>query len=180
MTRSTPLTNRKNVERMIRARWVSIALLSCSPSLLIAQERHVLKDDHPPTGSLIKREVASWSIPIDKTYDELTAAELEIFRSHYEGLKSNEEPPFPAKGMEPIIRDLVKVQSALQVRGQLFVVATVDPEGSVSNISVYESPSKRMSKAAAVILFGTKFKPASCSANPCEMEFPLIVDMKLK
>lgn len=155
--------------------WLPLCLFFFAAPIDIATgSSHSVKGD-APTGSHIPREVVKWTIPLDKTYEELNESELATVRSPYEGLSPAEDPPFPAEGMRNIAEKIYEAQKKLNVRGELFVVANIDAEGNVKGISVYSSPDKKMTQFAALLLMETKFKPGSCSGNPCDMEYLLNV-----
>jgi len=158
---------------------LALLVVLLTTPVLAQESREVLLDD-PPTGTHIRRRAATWNIPFEKTYEELTESERATFRSYYEQLADDEEPPYPNDGMEDIMRDLIKVQQHFVVSGDMFLIALVGAEGSVENISVFQTPDERMAKAAAFVLFKTEFKPADCAGRPCSMEFPLIVEFRIE
>lgn len=133
-----------------------------------------IKFDRPRTGSMIRRDAVSGSsIPINRPYEGLTEAERERVRGWYESMPVTEEPPFPREGLKPILDALLKAQQRLLVTGDLFLIASVDPTGTVTSVKAIGSPSPEMVKFAASVLLLTKFKPAVCDGSPCAMEFPL-------
>jgi hypothetical protein len=127
----------------------------------------------PVPGSLDQRTGAtSADLPLNRRYSELTDAEKAIVRGWYD-LGPGDEPPFPARGMRPVVDSIMKVQGRLGYEGELYLAATVDPDGRVNAVKVLRSPDPEMSRIAATALMETEFKPALCAGRPCRMDFPL-------
>jgi hypothetical protein len=125
--------------------------------------------------------VGGGTIPINKRYDELSTDEKADLRSWYQGpFGVGDEPPFPIEGLKPIDILMAKVQAKLLVDGNLTIVASVGANGDVSSIKVFGSPSPELSRLAAAILYGTKFKPALCGNVACAMDFPFRFAFKVK
>lgn len=149
----------------------------------IAQEstpQHSIKEDNPPTGSRIRRDdVKSVALPINQTYQQLTPQERAYINSWYEYVAPGDEPPFPLNGMRSILDMVSKGQEKMLVTGKLYLVATVEPNGTVSTVKAYGAPSPEMAKFAGQVLLLTKFKPAVCGGRPCRMDFPLLYNFKV-
>jgi len=102
-----------------------IAILACSFSTARAQLVH---DEHgipdaptrltnsatTSTGTMLKRELR-WrsSIPLNKTYEQLTSEQKAEFRSLYASLGEGDEPPFPVQGIKPIFNNIKKGQNVM-------------------------------------------------------------------
>jgi hypothetical protein len=133
-----------------------------------------IKEDTPRTGSLLRRdEVHSTVLPVNRTYEQLTPEQRAAVSSWYEKVAPGDEPPFPLNGLGPMFDAIRKGQEILLVSGKLYLVATVEPNGRVSTVKAYGSPSPEMTKFAAKVLILTKFKPAVCGGRPCRMDFPI-------
>jgi hypothetical protein len=133
-----------------------------------------IKHEDPPIGSNIRRYAVSPSpIPINRSYAELNGAERSVLHGWWERIPDGDEPPFPMEGLRPIHEAMRQAQYSLVVTGELFLVATVEPDGQVSAVKTIGSPTAEMTKFAATLLILTKFKPALCSGRPCRMDFPL-------
>jgi len=135
-------------------------------------ETYRLRDERPEAGSRIRPDAAIWALPFDKTYAELTDAQKRILRSAYIDLPPEDEPPYPLKGMKPVMRQISKAQRALLAKGSLFAVATVDASGDVQKVDFFETPNDQMARAVGFVLIKTKFKPGVCGGVPCVMEYP--------
>jgi hypothetical protein len=162
-----------------RNRLIGIMLISLL-SLASAQAQEALPPakygitaEDPPTGSRIRRDAVRSPLPVNRTYEQLTAEERASVHDWYEGIPDGDEPPFPVSGTKDILDAVRKAQQKLLVTGELFLVATIEPSGEVSGVKAWGSPSPEMTKFAASVLLLTRFKPAICGGQKCRMDFPL-------
>jgi len=160
------LSNSKSVFHCVITLLVAIVISNAS-----AQEVFQLKGDRE-MGSRFRPVEAQSNIPFNKTYDELSDQQKDLFKATYGGLKESEKPPFPIKGMQAIYKPIIKAHNDIRRGGNLLLVAIVDKEGKVENVSIYETPSDDMASYASNVLFNTKFEAATCDGTPCKMEFP--------
>lgn len=159
------------------AGWMNVAQAQEEPK----RSQYSIKEDDPPTGSAIRRNaVGSFSVPINKRYDELSSEERQALNRSYEHIDEGDEPPFPAEGLKPLLKAIYAIQGKLLVTGKLFLVADVEPDGHVSQVKAEGSPSAEMTKYAGAALMLTKFKPAVCKGRPCKMQFPLEMIFKVR
>lgn len=157
-------------------KWASILIgLFCVQ--LCAQEHHLYKK--PTTGSNLRTKAVSGPIPFTKSYSELTAEEKASFLSRYENFPESDEPPYPLKGLQVLYGPIYEAHQKLRRHGRLEVIAMIDETGLVETVSIFKSPNNHMSKVASAVLYNTKFKPAKCSGEPCKMEFPFFIDLKV-
>ena len=70
---------------------------------------------------------------------------------------------------------LAAAQQELAVDGPLTAFVDIDSQGQPTSVSVVESPSPEMSKAATSVLMRERYKPASCGGVACPMQFALTV-----
>lgn len=133
-----------------------------------------LQAENPSLGSRIAGDIAhAKSLPLNLTYGQLSPEQRAVVNGWYDKMAPGDEPPFPLKGLEPIIRAVQKVQEKSLVMGNLYLVATVEPNGKASVVKAYSSPDPQMTRIAAEVLLMTRFKPAVCGGKPCRMDFPL-------
>ena len=171
--------------------WQFVALFGCAIPIAHAQlgppmsataraPTHIYTDPTQETGTILKQDL-KWTskIPVDKTYEQLTPAQIKELRSMYARLPPGDEPPFPLEGMTPIFNALKKGQHLIQARGELNMVVTVDSQGNATKVEdvggVHDIP---MTELAQQVLLLTKFKPAKCSGIPCTMIFPFKLKLK--
>jgi hypothetical protein len=144
-------------------------------------ERYKLKRDvdfsslYPRSGA-----AAEGALPFDKTYGELTPAQQKRLKMAYVSLGDADEPPFPLLGLGALYRPVSKGQQKLLVSGDFRADAEVDKEGDVVAVAVRQSPNEQVTKFMANVLLLTKFKPAVCQGQPCQMGFPVNVTFKVE
>lgn len=155
---------------------MACCLVLLALSLGANAQKHNFSVD-PSTGSLVKHKAVIGSLPFDKSYEELSAEEQQLIINQYENFPESNEPPFPLEGLKVIHGPIFEAHNKLRRRGRLMAVAIVDEMGVVQKVSVYESPSKVMSKVAYLALINTRFKPGICSGKPCQMEYGLSVNL---
>jgi Gram-negative bacterial TonB protein C-terminal len=156
-----------------------VSLFTMGPIASLAQnitpvaKTYSLKALDAETGSIIKRNIIeSGCYPLNKTYGNFTPEEKAKFQAQYSDMPETDEPPFPAKGMAPILRDVMKLADALRAEGNLSMFVTIDATGAATQISLLKSPSKEFANAVAHILITAKYKPAVCGGQVCTMDFP--------
>ncbi|NNC98686.1 MAG: hypothetical protein HKN85_00750 [Gammaproteobacteria bacterium] len=131
-----------------------------------------------PKGTKFKPVDARSPIPFNKSYQQLTDSQRAIYRSYFEGIKDSETPPFPEGGTQVIYKPLIKGHARIGGGGFLALRATVDEKGIVDKVAVYLTPSKKMTDLAIAVLFNTRFEPATCDGEPCEMEYPFEFELR--
>ena len=156
---------------MFRKLMIGALVLILTTTAAAAQREFKLMGESR-SGSKFKQVDAVSPIPFNKNYTQLTEEQKELFRATYGGLAETEKPPFPVEGTQSIYRPIIEGHKEIARAGNLFLIAMVDENGKVENVSVYESPHTRMTEYASAVLFNTKFEPATCNGDPCKMEFP--------
>lgn len=141
-----------------------------------AAPRYTLKESEPRTGSSIKRNFSSSSIPYNKAYADLSDAEKAMLRAHYENMAPDDEPPFPLRGYKTLFRALHAVQERLAVPGVIDLGVMVDEQGKGTSVKVYASPDPELTRMVASLLLAERYKPALCHGQPCSQEFPFKVN----
>lgn len=129
------------------------------------------------TGSIIKKNLRWRSkIPLNKTYEQLNPEQLAELRGMYESLADGDEPPFPAKGLGNVFREIKQGQDVLQARGELKLNVTVGPDGVATDVEDFGTVggvnAHEMTTYVAAILMKAPYKPAMCQGKPCTMQFP--------
>jgi|SRR5690242_9309477 hypothetical protein len=124
--------------------------------------------------------VAEGALPFDKSYGEFTPAQQNRIKMDYVALAEGDEPPFPLQGLGALYRPVSKAQQKLLASGDFRADAEIDQEGNVVAVAVRQSPSEQVTKFMANILLLTKFKPAVCRGQPCQMGFPVNVTFEVE
>ncbi|MDB5871988.1 MAG: hypothetical protein JWQ07_1430 [Ramlibacter sp.] len=157
--------------------------MACAPvlSTAIAQDAPPrpgfgVKADEADTGSNLKRSVILGPLPYDKTYAELSAEQQRMLKSRYVQMAESDEPPFPADGLGPLHKAILRASEIARVgTGKLEMEILVDASGAASRVEVLQSPDAKLSQYAGNIAMLTKFKPAICNGKPCAMGFPVSI-----
>jgi hypothetical protein len=136
-----------------------------------AKQLHKLYGD-APIGSKFRPIEATSPIPFNKEYDQLTQLQRKLYRSQFDHLADDEVPPFPKHGIKSIYKPLIKGHERIGRGGWLRLIATVDENGEVEEVSVYETPHEQMTELALSVMFYAEFEPATCSGKPCKMDYP--------
>ena len=149
----------------------------CWHAASVAQEpRNFVRQFDPPPGGYqferVGRYATSAPYPLDKPYAQFSPAEKAALRAHYEGMPEADEPPFPEKGMGPVMSELRTVFAALGVPGHVSIYVSVNAAGVAQSVQLHRAPSPEVGKAVAFALMRVKYKPAVCGGRPCDMEFP--------
>jgi len=156
-------------------------LPTCASAQSADQEpEYKLKSDNPRTGTHLRHDVAISRLPYDKTYAQLSDEDKRMLRALYENMGPDDEPPFPVRGYKTIFKALSEIQSKMLVTGMLDIAVIVDANGEGSSVKIYSSPDPEMARVVATLMMIEKYKPALCSGQPCEQEFPLKVNFTLK
>jgi hypothetical protein len=115
------------------------------------------------------------SIPLDKKYGELSAEHRAILHNAYQGLGEHDEPPYPADGLQPIIKAMAQAQQKSGFEGSYYVLVDVSPDGSALEAQVFGTNDNAMATFAGSLFMLTKFKPALCNREPCRQKFAFSV-----
>jgi hypothetical protein len=146
---------------------------------LIVREAYSTKESL--TGSLIPQRITTGiSVPIDKSYAQLTVEEKRRVSSLYQSMGDGDVPPYPLHGPREIIEAAQKLQKALRVTGELTLAVTVNAKGEPMNVEMLRSPDREMTKVMAQVLLMQKYSPASCKGIPCQMQYPFRIDFAIR
>ena len=116
------------------------------------------------------------SLPLDRSWANLSSSDVELVRNQYEDLRAHEEPPFPAGGLHQLASELSTLQSQQNLRGELNALISVDAGGRVTAVTWQMTPKQGSVAGLDEILARTRFEPASCAHSACAMAFPLHVE----
>jgi hypothetical protein len=157
-----------------------IALASALILSVLASTAAAAKDDptyvmygEARTGSRIAPKVVTSPVPVNVTYQELSEAEKAKIRANYDSMPAADEPPFPKAGLAPIWEAVTDQRHTSNQVGDVVVVASVDKDGIVREVAVYNTTSNNMTRLISTALAATEFKPAVCDGTPCAMDFIL-------
>lgn len=156
-------------------KFFTIAVMLLFANISFGQEapalKYKIKQTEPSTGSNIRRDVITSSMPMDKTYRELSDEHKAMLRADYEAMPPEDEPPFPLEGLGKLYDTLGKVSDKLDNRGDIGVIVTVDSNGEGVSARVIKADDAQIGRYAAQVAMLTRFKPALCAGKPCTMDF---------
>ena len=134
--------------------------------------------EHSP--ARIKETAWDWGrgLPINYSWQELSAEDQARFKAQYEGLGDNDEPPYPVGGVKSYMSLVFTIQQRFiehgdDVRGKFTALVKVSPSGKVAKVQVFQTPSTELAQWIGKALISTPFKPAICAGTPCEMDYPV-------
>ena len=143
-------------------------------------KHYSIKQSKPSVGTNMTKEIVkAGTVPLNKTYGELTTEQKNSIKAEYDNMPEGDEPPFPVKGLNPIYRAIGYAHEnlELQYKGSLTLYVLVDGEGNPKSVDVMNSPNEDISKAATFALMSQKYKPAVCSGQPCAMKLPIHAEL---
>lgn len=165
---------------MTAGRALALAMSAVFATAAVPADAFSLRGEARP-GSAVRTAIAgSARIPLDKRYEELTAEQRAVLNASYESVGPGDEPPFPADGLEPLVRVLHQAQQKLRARGELVLVANVGADGTVTEVKAIGAPSAEMARVAGSALMLTRFKPARCAGVPCRMQYPFALNFEMR
>lgn len=155
-----------------------LAAAAVAPALVLAQAggppQYTMREERPRTGSNLRRENLSGTLPLNQRYEELAAEDKRRFHGKYEQLGPDDEPPFPADGLGAIYAPLHKAVPLLRnARGVLEAIVHVDASGRATQVEILSSPNAELAKLTTLVAMETRFKPAKCGGAACPMGFPV-------
>ena len=142
-----------------------------------AADQYALRDDTPETGSNIVRTLVMWPVPVDASYEELTPQQRGVVRADYVTLAADDEPPYPAYGMTPVLREIGNLRRAWVDAGTVHIAVRVDASGRPIGAAVLKAPDEKIARAITFTLMHTRYKPARCHGAPCEADYSFRYDM---
>lgn len=125
------------------------------------------------TGTRLGRAAVRSSLPLNRRYAELDAADQAKLRADYEGMPADDEPPFPAEGLLTVFTAIKNGMDKMGALGTLTLVADVDTAGKVRHVDSYGKVDPDFARFASRVLVSTPFKPGMCAGKPCNMQYVL-------
>lgn len=158
---------------------IAVCLFLLSPSAYSSDSAKMYKLlGEAPVGSNMRPVEAKSLIPFAKRFHQLSDKQRKIYRTNFPGIEDNEVPPFPLNGFIELYKPIIKGHARTGGGGDLTLLATIDKEGNVDSLAIYSQPSKKLGDLATTVMFNTKFKPATCDGEPCEMQFQFEFPMR--
>lgn len=150
------------------------AALLAVPARAQQSDTHLfsLKRDTVRTGTSILEKVAVANIPLEKPYEQLTPQQVAMVKAAYQSMAPEDEPPFPAAGLQSLVRAVAKASAVMDLRGLVSAVVTIGPDGKARKVDIYAAPSPAAGQVIGQLLMLERYKPARCGGQACTMDFP--------
>lgn len=107
----------------------------------------------------------------------LTMPQRRVVRARYGNLPTTYEPPYPINGLGALVEDIRVYAEHWGWKGKFSLDIVVNAGGAVTGVSVFEAPTDKAKEYAASVAFNAKFKPPMCEGKPCEMVFPINIEI---
>jgi hypothetical protein len=124
-------------------------------------------------GSVVPQAIINGPVPFDSTYAGLTQGQKAVLNQDYENLAAGDEPPYPLYGVRHLVQPLISYAETYSPIGPMIASVEVDSKGDAVAVKVYRSPDPEMARILSGAMALEKYKPASCSGQPCRMEYVL-------
>lgn len=103
---------------------------------------------------------------------DMSESERQAYRQQYDALEAGDEPPYPAKGMRPVIIMVKKVHDAFPTyKGPVRAHVLVGPDGQAESVKTFGAVPTDIIQYVSGALLQTTYKPAVCQGTPCRMPF---------
>lgn len=155
---------------------VAVAFLLADGVPAVAASAKVYSLKQLVVGSMIPQPVVESAVPFDKRYEELTPEQRDILRADYESLAPDDETPFPANGLKPLVEPLARIAINSGFHGPLVASVDVDPAGRSRAVTIFKSPSIEFTEPIRKALLDADFRPARCKGQPCAQAYVLRLD----
>lgn len=163
------------INKTMRAAGAALSMLALAGAVQADDSAYRVLKPVSVTGSPVA-PITYRSLPLDRSWANLSSSDVELVRNQYEGLRAHEEPPFPAGGLAQLARELSALQRQQNLHGELQALVNVDAAGRVTGVTWQMSPEQGAVAGLNEILERTRFEPATCAHSACAMAFPLHVE----
>ncbi len=155
---------------------------------------HALKDPEYG-GSEVFAIVGAAPLPVDKRFEELSEEQKSVYRSWYQNLGSNDDPPFPENGLLNLYQQTIGLHNKFAQShggrrgtvGRYFIVVPVDEHGVAHSIAIRKvgangihgnfEPDEGIANYLAAVFMREKYRPAQCGGAPCAMDFAVSLNL---
>lgn len=168
--------------RQVEGEFRNGLLAGAPPPVPVApsNERYVLKEEMPRTGTSLLRDIVVSPFPLDKRYADLTPAQQAAVRAPYKALAAGDEPPFPLNGSKQMLAAIGKALAHIGARGELILLVRVGADGVAQSVTAVGAPTPELVQFASSIVMLQKYKPAVCDGKPCEMIYPVALQFDMR
>lgn len=124
-------------------------------------------------GSRIRNVIATVAVPPTASWAQLSVAERNVVKARSGLLLApDDEPPYPVKGTQAMIKLLGEIQSNYAFRGDASIYVTIGSDGKPTSARVIGKVPDEMGRYLSAAAMSLDYKPATCQGTPCEMIYP--------
>jgi hypothetical protein len=143
-------------------------------------KKYTVKRDTPYLGSTVRPDIAS-NIPVPPNlgFNELSPEQQQAIANWYPALAPGDEPPYPVKGPAEFLKAMSHVVGQTEREGSITVYVLVGKDGKVRSVTAIGLDDAEVRKFIATAAGLVRYKPATCSGQPCEMVYPYWLNLSL-
>jgi hypothetical protein len=172
-----------------------ILCATCLPASAVADD-YAIMIGVPPTGSSIPpgRVGLGIRVGIDKSWEQLTPPEQQVWREFTELTDPDVTPPFPLPNIRAFLRKLTtpdkfNYTDSIEHREALFLIVRVSETGVVTKVDIMEGTNgakslsdndKLLAYRYITALLATTFSPAMYKGQPSPSAFPLLIGQRIR
>ena len=139
-----------------------------------------LKSNDTIPGSRVKGPVATGSdVPFDLAYPKMSAAQKRRIAAMYPLMDPRDEPPYPHKGIDSVVRVLRAHADRIRTTAPLQMLVKISADGKPLSVTAVGIPGDDIRKLATYAVMLDTYKPGLCAGTPCEMVFPYSFQFEL-
>jgi hypothetical protein len=145
-----------------------------APEVEVAKStRYTLRGDEIETASKLRPEKAIGPVPFDAGWEALSEEHKNLIREWIPALEPGDKPPYPVHGTAEAYAAIATVyKQFLDHDGSLLLYVLVGKDGTPKSVTAIGGPHPELVRYASMIFMATKFTPAICHGQPCEMIYP--------
>jgi hypothetical protein len=154
--------------------------LDAAPARSKPENTFQQRQAEPNTGTLLAKTEVRSALPSNVGWDGLTPEQKDIVRGRYPALEPGDDPPYPVNGLVEFNRLILAAAGKFNARGLLRLNVLVGADGKakeVRRVGSFDDDVVRFVAGAAMAL---RYKPAVCHGQPCEMLYPVAMEITHK
>jgi hypothetical protein len=145
-----------------------------------AAAQFAMRSGEALTGSHLINKVVFANLPVDQSFEQLTADQQRLVRSYYPALDAGDEPAYPVHGARDLYKLLVALVRNVDIVDSIQIYVALDADAnvtSVTTISNIDQQAKNLIAAGAGLL---KYKPARCGGQSCAGVVPFNLELRTR
>jgi len=123
--------------------------------------------------SRIPTVISVAAVPPAASWAQLSVAERNIVKARSGLLLAPaDEPPYPVKGLQAMLKPVGEIQGNYDFRGNASVYVTIGIDGRPKSARTIGKVPEEMGRYLSAAAMSLAYKPALCEGTPCEMIYP--------